>query len=90
MATEDLAEPWLLGIGPTTGELGSAAVAAGSDLGADLQAAISAAVAVAAMASSQNRRGAPASCCPAEQSDVPTDVRGDELRGVSCLIVVWP
>lgn len=60
VAAEERAEPWLLGIGPITGDDGPTDGVDSSGLGADLQAAINAAVAVATRASSQNRRGSAA------------------------------
>ena len=77
LAADVLAEPWLLGIGPITVEVGSAV---GVGLGADLQAATKAASALAANATSQNRRGAWASI------DWDSPVKAG--LGLFCLIVV--
>ena len=77
VAPDVLAEPWLLGIGPITAEVGSAG---GAGLGADLQAATKAAAALAANANSQNRRGGLAS------NGTASPVKAG--LGLSCLIVV--
>lgn len=88
MAGEVLAEPCELGMGPITGDDGSAAGAAGaagSGFGADLQAAISAAVALAATASSQNLRGA-------RRTSVALDCPSAEWQGCCLmfyLVFIW-